>query len=94
MFALKFSFVLRYHKDIVRSIHVPLEKLAGINLADGDFAARIMSVIEEDDALLNDLFGDYAHSYRAMAEDRDIYWKDLMRFGEEIVIVPVKERSA
>lgn len=89
MFALKFSFVLRYQTDVPRSITVPLEKLTGVDLAEGDFTSKVMAVIEEDDDLLKELFGDYARTYRDMLEDRDIYWKDLMRFGDAIFLVPV-----
>lgn len=91
MFALKFSFVLRYHRDVPRSILVPLEKLVGINLAgfDENVTDAVMAVIEKDDALLNELFGDYAPTYRETIEHRDIYWKDAQRYDEELVLVQV-----
>ena len=89
MHALKFSFVLRYQEEVPRSVIVPLEKLAGINLAEDDLADKVMAAVAEDDALLHELFADYASEYLAMAAHRDIYWKDLMRFREELVLVEV-----
>jgi hypothetical protein len=93
MFAFQFSFNLRYHRDVTRSIQVPLDKLAGINFAgiDDHAPALIMAVIEQDDALLNELFGDFAADYRQLTEDRETYWKELMRFDEELVLVAVED---
>lgn len=92
MFALKLSFFLRYHRDALRSVHVPLEKLVGMNFAgiDDHAPAMVMSVIEKDDDLLNELFGDFAPEYRQLMQDRESNWKELMRFDEELVLVPVE----
>ncbi|QOD05953.1 hypothetical protein [Pseudarthrobacter sp. BIM B-2242] len=91
MFALKFSFYLRYHRDVPRSIHVPLDKLVGIDFAgiDDHAPGMVMAVIEKDDALLDELFGDYAPEYRQLVQDRESNWKELMRFDEELVLVSV-----
>lgn len=88
MFALKLSFVLRYQTDVPRSVVVPLEKLAGINLAGDDIADKVLAAILGDDDLMRELFGNYMHQYRDMTDNTDIYWKDLMRFQEELVLVP------
>lgn len=91
MFALRFSFVLRYHRDVPRSIQIPLDKLVGVNLAgvDEDASDKVMAVIEGDDGLLNELFDDFTPEYRDIIKNRDIYWKDAMRFDEELVVVQV-----
>lgn len=89
MLALKLSFFLRY-QDVLRSVVVPLDKLVGINLADDNLADKVMSAISDDDALMRELFDDYLDQYRDMAAHSDIYWKDLMRSGEELILVPVE----
>lgn len=93
MFAFKFSFSLRYYRDVRRSVLIPVEKLAGL-----DFAAfsdqptdLVMAVIEKDDTLIADLFGDFASEYRELAAHRDLYWKDLQRNNEELVLVAVED---
>lgn len=88
MYALKLSFVLRYQMDVLRSVVIPLEKLAGINLAGDEVVDKVLTSIISDDALMRELFGDYLYEYRSMAADAAAYWKDLMRFQEELVIVP------
>ncbi|QOT19634.1 hypothetical protein [Paenarthrobacter sp. YJN-5] len=90
MYALKLSFVLRYQKDVPRSVVVPLEKLAGINLADENIADHLLASILGDDDLMRELFGNYMHQYREMVDHTDIYWKDLMRFQEEVILVLVE----
>lgn len=91
MHALKLSFVLRYQMDVPRSVVIPLEKLAGINLAsDEDVVDKVLAAIIGDDDLMRELFGNYIRQYRDMVDHTDIYWKDLMRFQEELVLVPVE----
>jgi hypothetical protein len=66
MFALKLSFVLRYQMDVLRSVVIPLEKLADINLAGEDIVDKVLSsvvVVDDDDELLRELFGDYMVEY-------------------------------
>lgn len=89
MHALKLSFVLRYQMEIPRSVVIPLEKLAGINLAGDDIADKVLASILDDDDLMHELFGDYLYEYRSMDDQKDIYWKDLMRFQEQLVLVTV-----
>jgi hypothetical protein len=89
MFALKLSFFLRY-QDVLRSVVIPLEKLADINLAGDDIMDKVMSSVVDDDELMRELFGDYLDEYRDMAAHADIYWKDLMRSQEELVLIPVQ----
>lgn len=89
MYALKLSFVLRYQMDVPRSVVVPLEMLADINLAGEDIVDKILSSVVDDDELMRKLFGDFMVEYKDMAAHADIYWKDLMRFQEELVLVPV-----
>lgn len=90
MFALKLSFVLRYQMDVHRSVVIPLAKLADINLAGEDIADKVLAAIIDDDVLMEELFGSYMWTYRGMAEETNIFWKDLMRFQEELVLVPVE----
>ena len=90
MFALKLSFVLRYQMDVHRSVVIPLAKLADINLAGEDIADKVLAAIIDDDVLMEELFGSYMWTYRGMAEETSIFWKDLMRFQEELVLVPVE----
>jgi hypothetical protein len=90
MYALKLSFVLRYQMDVPRSVIVPLEKLVDINLAGEDIMDKVLSSVVDDDELMLELFGDFMHEYRDMAAHADIYWKDLMRFQEELVLVSVE----
>lgn len=95
MFALKFSFYLRYHRDVPRSIQVPLDKLVGINFAgiDDHAPGLVMAAIEKDDALLDELFGAYAPEYRQLTQDREMNWKELMRFDEELVLVALETNA-
>ena len=44
----------------------------------------------QEDDLLWEVFGTYWSTYQDMAADRSYYWKDLMRFQEELVLVPVE----
>jgi hypothetical protein len=88
VFALKLSFVLRYQMDILRSVVIPLEKLADIDLAGDDIVDKVMASVINDDELMQELFGDYMYEYRSMAADSAAYWKDLMRFQEELVLIP------
>ena len=90
MFALKLSFVLRYQMNIHRTVVIPLAKLADINLAGEDIADKVLAAIIDDDVLMEELFGSYMWTYRGMAEETNIFWKDLMRFQEELVLVPVE----
>ena len=90
MFALKLSFVVRYQMDVHRSVVIPLAKLADINLAGEDIADKVLAAIIDDDVLMEELFGSYMWTYRGMAEETNIFWKDLMRFQEELVLVPVE----
>jgi hypothetical protein len=89
MFALKLSFVLRYQMDVPRSVVIPLEKLAGINLAGEEIVDQALAAIVGDDDLMRELFGNDMNEYRDMAAHADIYWKDLMRFREKLVLVEV-----
>lgn len=85
MFAIKFSFVLRYHRDVPRSILVPLEKLVGINLAGSDenVTDAVMAVIEKGEALLKELFGDYAPTYRHRAPRHLLERRHALRRGTD-----------
>jgi hypothetical protein len=60
-----------------------------INLA-GDDRGQGHVLIVDDDALMRELFDDYLDQYRDMAAHADIYWKDLMRSQEELVLIPVQ----
>lgn len=86
MFALRLSFVLRYQQDVPRSAIVPLEMLPDINLAGEDVAEKVLVAISDDNSLMLELFGDFLDKYRDMVARADIYWKDLMRFREELVV--------
>jgi hypothetical protein len=90
MYALKLSFVLRYQMDVLRSVVIPMEKLSDINLAGDGIVDAALAAIYEDDDLMRELFGGDLHDYRNMAVRADNYWKDLMRFQEELVLVPVE----
>lgn len=90
MFALKLSFVLRYQMDVRRSVVIPIEKLDGINLAGDHIVDAVLAAIFDDDEAMRELFGDDMQGYRDMVVRTDLYWKDLMRFQEELLIVQVE----
>lgn len=89
MFAVKYSFNFRYQRHLPREIIVPLEKLAGINLLDGDLNWQIRKLIDDDWALLYDLLGDDVREYEDMKSSQLDYSKDLERERERAEILMV-----
>jgi hypothetical protein len=60
------------------------------DLAGEEIADKVLAVISDDNSLMLELFGDFLDEYRDMVAQADICWKDLMRFREELVLVPVE----
>jgi hypothetical protein len=91
MHAIKYSFNFRYQREIPREVIIPIEKLAGINLLDGDLHWSIRKLIDSDWELLDALLGDYVSEYEAMKSSQLDYSKDLEREREQAVIALIEE---
>lgn len=91
MHALKYSFNFRYQREIPREVIIPIEKLAGINLLDGDLNWQIRKLIDNDWELQDALLGDYVKEYEEMKSSQLDYSKDLEREREQAVIVLIED---
>lgn len=87
MTAIKYSFSFRYERDIIREVVIPDEKLAEINLLDGDLNWKIRELIDEDWDLLHALLGDDVRDYESKKAEADIWEKDLQRYNEQAVLI-------
>lgn len=87
MIAIKYSFNFRYQREIPREVIIPAEKLAGLNLLDGDLHWSIRKLIDDDWELQEALFGDYLREYETMVAEYEFYSKDLERERERAEIV-------
>lgn len=91
MHAVKYSFNFRYQRELPREVIIPIEKLAGINLLDGDLHWEIRKLIDNDWELLDALLGDYVKEYEEMKSSQLDYSKDLEREREQAVIVLIED---
>jgi hypothetical protein len=87
MLVIKYSFNFRYQRDVPREVVIPMEKLAGINLLDGDLHWKIRELVDNDWELQEALLGDYVREYEQMQSSQLDYSKDLEREREQAVIV-------
>ncbi|MET4143962.1 hypothetical protein [Arthrobacter sp. UYCo732] len=91
MQAVKYSFNFRYQREIPREVIIPIEKLAGINLLDGDLNWKLRRLIDEDWELQDALLGDFVKEYEEMKSSQMDYSKDLEREREQAVIVLIED---
>ena len=91
MHALKYSFNFRYQREIPREVIIPIDKLAGINLLDGDLNWQIRKLIDNDWELQDALLGDYVKEYEEMKSSQLDYSKDLEREREQAVIILIED---
>ncbi|UKA69024.1 hypothetical protein LFT44_21105 (plasmid) [Arthrobacter sp. FW306-05-C] len=82
--AIAYSFRLRYQVNIHEAI-VPAERFLDVPL---DIEA-VRRVVEDDDALLAELFRDFLYEYRLMTKDAGYWSKELERNDEMIRLVEV-----
>lgn len=87
MIAVKYSFHFRYERHILREVVIPAEKLAGLDLLDGDLKWKIRELIDDDLFLLCALLGNDVHDYGAKKADHDIWEKDLQRYNEQAILI-------
>lgn len=78
-FAIEYSFRLRY-QDNVHEVIVPAERLVDVPLN----VEAVRRVVEDDDALLAELFRDFLPQYQLMARDPE-YWSNELERDEEII---------
>jgi hypothetical protein len=91
MHAVKYSFNFRYQRELPREVIIPVEKLSGINLLDGDLHWKIRELIDADWELLDALFGDFVKEYEEMKSSQLDYSKDLEREREQAVIILIED---
>lgn len=91
MHAVKYSFNFRYQREVPREVIIPIEKLAGINLLDGDLHWSIRKLIDDDWELQEALLGDYVREYEEMKSSQLGYSKDLEREREQAVVVVLND---
>lgn len=91
MLAVRYSFNFRYQRELPREAVIPMEKLAGINLIEGDLHWQIRKLIDADWELLVALLGDYLNEYESMKSSNLDYSKDLEREREQAVIVLIED---
>lgn len=91
MHAIKYSFNFRYQREIPREVIIPIEKLSGINLLDGDLHWEIRKLIDDDWELQEALLGNYVGEYEEMKSSPLDYSKDLEREREQAVVVVLND---
>lgn len=91
MIAIKYSFNFRYQRDVTREVVIPAEKLAGINLLDGDLNWKIRELVDEDWDLLHALLGDDVRDYESKKAEYEFWTKDLERHNEQAVLIVVAD---
>ncbi|WP_284977323.1 hypothetical protein [Arthrobacter sp. efr-133-TYG-104] len=82
--AIEYSFRFRY-ENTVQEVIVPAARLLDVPLD----VETVRRVVENDDALLAQLFRDILPQYRLMVKDPGYWSKDLERDNEMIKLVEV-----
>lgn len=80
--AVEYSFRFQY-QDTFHEVLVPAERLLGVPLSVG----LVRQLVENDEPLLRDLFGELLDQYRLMMRYPEYWSKELERESETIKLV-------